>query len=138
MSLLDITGEADAPRGFEFADLASLAEQVPDIGALVPGKSGGAVRLRAILDRVGARGDFLLLRSSDGFSICVPRAAVAEALVAYRLGEGALPEKQGGPVRFYVARDVACDTGEVDACANVKHLVEIRLTRTPVADTHQH
>jgi hypothetical protein len=63
---------------------------------------------------------------------------VEEGVVAYRLGGGDLPAKLGGPVRFFVVGAVACDTGEVDACANVKRLVEIRLTSTREPDTHRH
>ena len=138
MSPLTVTGEAIEPRSFTFAELAALPDQVPEVGALVPGRVGGGVRLRALLERVGARADYLTLRSSDGFSISVPRAAVEDGVVAFRLGDGELPEKQGGPVRFYLAQAVACYTGDVDACANVKRLVEIHLTRDRETDTHRH
>jgi hypothetical protein len=120
------------------AELAALPDQVPDIGALVPGRVGGGVRLSSVLAAVGARGAYLTLCSSDGFTISVPRAEVEGGVVTYRLGDGELPPKQGGPVRFYLARPVACDTGVVDACANVKALREIRVTATKEPDNHRH
>jgi len=72
------------------------------------------------------------------FSTCVPRAGVADGVLVYHLDGGGLPPKQGGPVRFFVTRPVACDEGEVDACANVKTLREIRLTTDKEPDTHRH
>jgi DMSO/TMAO reductase YedYZ molybdopterin-dependent catalytic subunit len=138
MSMLRITGEVARPRAFDRDELRGLPQQIEDVGALVPGRSGGGVRLAALLDAAGARGAFATLVSSDGFSISVPLAAVKDGIVTYRLADGPLPEKQGGPVRFYVGRAVECDVGEVDACANVKGLVEIRVTATKAQDTHRH
>jgi DMSO/TMAO reductase YedYZ molybdopterin-dependent catalytic subunit len=138
MELLQLSGEVDTPRNFTLAELAALPEQVPDVGALVPGRAGGGVRLSSVLAAVGARGAYLTLCSSDGFTISVPRAEVESGVVTYRLGDEGLPPKQGGPVRFYVARPVACDTGSVDACANVKALCEIRVTATKEPDNHRH
>jgi DMSO/TMAO reductase YedYZ molybdopterin-dependent catalytic subunit len=135
---LTLEGAVDAPRAFSFADLAALPEQVADVAQLVPGRAGGAVRLSALLDAVGARGPFLLLTSSDGFSISLPVAAVRDALIVYRLADGELPAKQGGPVRFLVPRALECDTGPVDACANVKSLASIRVTDALAPDTHRH
>jgi hypothetical protein len=108
------------------------------VGALVEGRAGSGVRLRALLRDVGGEWPYLTLLSSDGFSISVPRAAVEDGVLVYRLGAGGLPTKQGGPVRFYVVGASGCDTGGVDACANVKHLVEIRLTATLEPDSHRH
>src|SRR2546421_127481 len=44
-----VEGEVAAPREFGFDDLAALAGQVDDVGALIPGREGGAGRLAAIL-----------------------------------------------------------------------------------------
>jgi uncharacterized protein (TIGR02246 family) len=136
--LLTLSGELPKPRTFTAFDLAGLPRQVEDISTVVPGRAGSGVRLRSVLELVGARGSFLLLRSSDGFSISVPRASVEDGVLVYRLGDGELPAKQGGPVRFFVDRAVECDTGEVDACANVKALAEIQVTTAKQPDTHRH
>ncbi len=136
--LLTLAGELPTPRAFSASELAALPGQVEDIGVEVPGRVGSGVRLRSVLEAAGARGAFLTLCSSDGFSICVPRAAVEDGVLVYRLGDGELPAKQGGPLRFFVGRAVACDTGEVDACANVKALSEIRVTATKQPDSHRH
>ena len=138
MVLLRVTGGVPEPRTFSSSDLSGLPGQVEDVGALVPGRAGSGVRLKSVLDAAGARGPFLTLCSSDGFRISVPRAPVEDGVIVYRLGGGELPAKQGGPIRFFVGQAVACDTGEVDACDNVKALDEIRVTATKEPDTHRH
>ena len=139
MSQLKISGDVASPRELDFAGLSALPEQVADVAAEVPGRRGAGVRLRAILDAAGARGAWLLLVSDDGFSIAVPRADVEAGIVAYRLGDGELPGKDGGPRRFYVPASAERGTGQaVDACANVKRLVEIRVSAERPEDTHRH
>jgi DMSO/TMAO reductase YedYZ molybdopterin-dependent catalytic subunit len=139
---LRVEGEVISPRAFSFADLAALPGQLADVGALIPGREGGAVRLASILDAVGrtAAAQWATLESSDGkFSISVPLHLLGAAVVAYRFGDGALPEKKGGPARFYVPDVEKCGTPGVDACANVKGLGTIRLTaeKDPAAN-HAH
>ena len=138
--MLNVTcsGEAASSRTFTEADLAALPDQIDDVSRLVPGRQGAGVRLGAVLEAAGARGAFVTLVAADGFSISVPRAPVESGVVTYRLGDGPLPDKQGGPVRFLVVGAVECKTGEVDACANVKRLVEIRVTADKAPDTHKH
>jgi hypothetical protein len=55
------------------------------------------------------------------------------------LGESALPEKKGGPVRFLIPNAEKCGVEGVDACANVKGLGRITLTvgKDPGAN-HRH
>lgn len=136
---LRVEGEVDIPREFNFADLAALPNQVPDISALMPGREGGGVWLNALLEASGARrgASHMTLHATDGsFSASVPLAAVSErSLIVYRLGDNALPSAKGGPIRFYITDVEACAIGEVDACANVKFLGAIELRRTPGVDT---
>lgn len=141
---LRIEGEVANARELGFAELAALPKQVADVGALVPGKQGGAVWLDAVLAAAGAKATakFATLVADDGtFAVSVPLDAVrTNAIVAYRLGDAPLPDKQGGPVRFYVVDAKACgaDSG-VDACANVKRLARIRLTAAREPDVgHEH
>ena len=141
---LRIEGEVAAPKELSFDDLAKLSQQVADVGALLPGKEGGAVRLAAVLAAAGAKptARFATLVADDGkFAVSVPLDAVRDnAVIAYRLGDAPLPEKKGGPVRFYVLDVTTCGTGSgVDACANVKRLGRIRLTAEREPDVgHEH
>ena len=138
MKGLRLDGEVDTPREIGFAEMAGLAGQVDDVGAVVPGRRGGAVRLATLLAAVGARpsATHATLTSADGrFAASVPLAAVADALVVYRLGDAPLPAAAGGPFRFLVPAASDCATGEVDACANVKDLARIRLENGPGKDT---
>ncbi len=141
--MIRVEGEVSRAREFDFAELRALPGQIDDLSTLVPGKTGGAVRLRALLDAVAptASAAYASLCSEDGaFEISVRLSAIADnAVVAYRLGDAPLPEKQGGPARFYVVDAAACGEGEVDACANVKRLGTIRLTRERAPDVgHLH
>ena len=133
-----VEGDVASPKTFDEAQLRALPGQVEDVAPLVPGRQGAGVRLSSLLEAVGAHGAFVTLVAADGFSICVPRAPVENGVVAFRLGDGPLPDKQGGPVRFFVVGAVECKTGEVDACANVKRLAAIRVTQEKAPDTHRH
>jgi len=142
--VIRVEGEVAKPTTFDFAALAALPQQVADVGSMVPGKQGGAVRLRALLEAAGAKpsAQFATLEGDGGkFAVSVPLAAVADnAVVAYRLGDAALPDKQGGPARFYILDVKSCgDASGVDACANVKRLSRIKLTREREPDVgHWH
>src|SRR5262245_38901451 len=134
MEPLRIEGEVQQARAFTFADLAALPQQVSDISQLIPGREGGGVRLQSILDTVNptATATYITLKSTDGkFSASVPLAAMRNAVVAYRLGNDPLPAQKGGPFRFLIPNVEECAIGEVDACANVKFLGEIRLSSQP-------
>jgi DMSO/TMAO reductase YedYZ molybdopterin-dependent catalytic subunit len=139
MTSLRVEGEVDTPREFRFTDLAALQGQVPDIGALIPGREGGGVWLRALLEATGVRpqASHITLHATTGdFSASVPLAAVHDrAIVVYRVGDAPLPAAQGGPMRFFITNVEDCTTGEVNACANVKGLGTIQLTIGPGADT---
>lgn len=138
MDPLRIDGVVRFPRSFTFSDLASLPEQIQDVGAFIPGREGGGVRLQSILATVEptTEATHITLVSSDGtFSASVPLAAVQDAIVAYRLGNEPLPTQKGGPVRFFIPQVEECAIGEVDACANVKFVGLIRLSHGPGSDT---
>ena len=108
------------------------AQQVADVGSLVPGKQGRAVWLSALVERCGgAQGaQFLNLASSDpAFSVSLPLSELPRgALVVYELEGEALPEKKGGPFRLLVP-------GHVDECVHVKALAQIELAHTRGRDT---
>lgn len=137
METLRIEGEVGQVRSFSFTDLTTLPDQVTDISQLIPGREGGGVRLRSLLDQVHPAADatYITLKSTDGkFSASVPLEAVQDAIIAYRLGAEPLPEKKGGPFRFFIPNVEECAIGGVDACANVKFLGTMQLSHNPGAD----
>jgi DMSO/TMAO reductase YedYZ molybdopterin-dependent catalytic subunit len=132
MSRLRIEGEVTTPREIGFDDLASLPEQVADVSALVPGREGGAVRLRSVLAAVGVKdgATHVTLDSEDGsFSQDAPLAALGNAVLLYRIDDRPLPKEKGGPVRFLIPDLEDCGTGGVDRCTNVKGLGRILVKR---------
>jgi DMSO/TMAO reductase YedYZ molybdopterin-dependent catalytic subunit len=75
----------------------------------------------------------------DDFHASIPLDAVADkALVIYREGGQPLPEKAGGPVRFFIPDFAACHTQEIDECANVKYVNRIELTAEKGFDNRPH
>ncbi|MCY2960479.1 MAG: molybdopterin-dependent oxidoreductase [Planctomycetota bacterium] len=116
------------------AEMAALpaAAQVPDVGALVPGRKGRGVRLSALLERArptpAAR--YLNIESRDpSFAVSVPLDEVrAVAIVVYELAGAPLAPAQGGPFRLLVC-------GHPDECLNVKELARLELSPTPGRDT---
>jgi hypothetical protein len=128
--MVRVDGQVRTPREFAFADLASLPGQIPDVAALVPGREGGAVALRSVLDAVGASAAATLvtLESADGkFAQQAPLAALQSAVLVYRLGDRPLPPERGGPVRFLIPDLDECNVGGVDRCTNVKALARVRI-----------
>lgn len=137
---LRVEGEVDRPCDLGWDDLARLPPeaQIDDVGVLSPQRSGGAVRLAAVLERCAARPSarYLTLHATrDDFHVSIPLAAVREAAVlVYRQGDRPLPEKQGGPLRFLIPDPAACGTHEVDECASVKYVDRFELTAEPGYD----
>jgi DMSO/TMAO reductase YedYZ molybdopterin-dependent catalytic subunit len=136
---LEICGRVQQPGRFDFAALTRLPGQIDDVATLVPGRSGGAVRLVSLLDAVHpeVEATHITVESHDGsFSASVPLAAVVDsAVVLYRVGSQALSEQQGGPFRFLITDAQACATGGADLCANVKFVGRIALSAGPGRDT---
>ncbi len=138
MSGLRIEQEGKPPRELDFQELAALDGQIEDVGALIPGRVGGAVTLQAILDRLApdAALDYLTVESTDGgFAASVPLEELRHAVIAYRVGDEPLPRDKGGPLRFLIPDDEGCATGGADACANVKFVGTLRLTKGKGKDT---
>lgn len=119
---------------FTFPDLAHLpdAHQVPDVGALVPGRAGRAVRIGALLERVGGDAPFVAVSSGDGkFRTSQPRETLAQALLVYALDGQPLPSGQGGPFRLLIPDGA-------DACANIKQVARIEQAQQPTDDQCPH
>ena len=123
-----------AERRLTLADLSALpaGQQVPDVGALVPGRKGRAVRVAALLGPASEAAPHAVVASSDGrFQAGLSRAQLEQALLVYALGGDPLPEDQGGPFRLLVPAGA-------DACQNVKGVARITLQAASVPSTCPH
>lgn len=131
---LRIDGAVDRPTAWTYDDLARLddAQQVRDVSRLDPKRAGDAVRLEGLLVATGVQpaARWLTLHATaDDFHASIPLDAVRDrAVVLYRLNDGPLPAKSGGPFRFFIPDSAACKTAEIDECANVKFVDRIELS----------
>ncbi len=128
--MLRVDGDVRRPSDLAFEDLAALPGQIADVAALVPGRRGGAVRFRALLDAAGVseHASRVTLESSDGkFSQQAPLDALESAVLVYRLADGPLPVDLGGPVRFLIPSVEDCNVPGVDRCTNVKALGRVHI-----------
>lgn len=132
--LLVIDGCVTQPQRFTWSDLHSFPaeEQVDDLRRLGAKRGGSAVRLQALLARVGVdpRATHVGLHGSrDNFHASIPLAPVVpRAWVIYAVDGQPLPVRDGGPFRFFVTDHAACHAAEIDECANVKFVDRIELT----------
>jgi hypothetical protein len=135
MAALRIEGAIARPLAFDFAALAALPDQIEDVGTLVPGRSGGGVRVAHVLDLAGphaAATTVTLLSADASFAAAAPLAAARDGIVVYRLGDGPLPADLGGPLRFLLIDSASCaPDGKPSACSNVKQLAAIRVEPPP-------
>jgi hypothetical protein len=126
-------GAAGEEVALDFAACSAMAPgaQVPDVSTLVPGRAGRAVRLSALLEKIGgaAGASHLNVSSRDvSFAVSLPLAEAKDAVVVYALGDGPLPEAKGGPFRLLVP-------GHADECVHVKQVVRLDLSDRPGRDT---
>ncbi len=142
--LLTVDGDVASPQTFTFEQLAALPaeQQILDVSQIDPQRQGGAVALAGLLARVQPRPSarYLTLHASlDDFHASIPLDAVRErALLIYRLAGEPLPQKAGGPIRFYIQDFAACHTSEIDECANVKFVDRIEFSSAPGQDNRPH
>jgi 2-dehydropantoate 2-reductase len=132
MSKLRVEGEVESPQSFGFEELRALPDQIEDVSRVVPGKVGAGVALSALLDAVGLSpgASHVYLEASDkSYQATLPLSEIRHAVLAYRLEGDPLPEGKGGPVRFLTPHDGNCDKADGHACANIKGLGVLRVTR---------
>jgi DMSO/TMAO reductase YedYZ molybdopterin-dependent catalytic subunit len=138
---LTIDGEVETRLTLSRADMAALPDEllVPDVSQIEPRRQGRAVQLNALLDRVApaATATHLTLHAStDDFAASIPLDAVrGSGLLIFEIDGEAVHATQGGPYRFLIPNAAACQTAELDACANVKFLDRIELTAGKGRDT---
>ncbi len=143
-NILTIDGDVETPRQLTFADFAAIdaSQQIVDVSRIDPKRAGDAVKLTALLDLVGVKpgaGWMTLHASLDDFHASIPLDAVRErGIVIYRLNGAPLPQKAGGPVRFYIPDFAACHTSEIDECANVKFVDRIEFAASKGFDNRPH
>lgn len=141
---LVVDGDVDVPSSFSFEELNAFpeAEQVRDVTRFHPKRPGDGVTLRALLQRVRPRdtATYLTLHATkDDFAASIPLTAVLdEAILVYQLDGVPYPEAKGGPYRFLIKNPAACQTDELDDCANVKFVDRIELTSSRGRDTRPH
>jgi DMSO/TMAO reductase YedYZ molybdopterin-dependent catalytic subunit len=141
--MLTLEGELASPRSLELSQLRRLPAQIEDVSTIIPGREGSAVWLRDVLAEAGLEPSarFATLASGDGkFAISIPLQPLLErAVLVYRKADAPLPPSSGGPVRLLLTGKVECEAPDIDACAMVKGLARIRVTREREADVgHKH
>ena len=142
--MLQISGQIARPATLTATDLAALpvAQQVPDVTAIVPNRPGTAIRLAGLLDLVQPAADvkwLTLHASADDFHASIPLDQVREkGLLIYALNGEPLSPAKGGPFRFFIPDYLACHSAEIDECANVKFVDHIELTATRGHDNRPH
>jgi len=125
MEMLFVGGPC-AARELELTagDLAAVPaeHQVPDVGQLVAGREGTALRFGGLveLSGVAAEARFVHVASADGaFTANLPLEEVrAHGLVLYGHAGGALPARLGGPFRLLLVDGDDCSV-------NVKFLSRV-------------
>jgi 2-dehydropantoate 2-reductase len=139
---LTIDGEVTSPVNFDRDTLSSLpAEfQIEDVSQLDANRSGKAATLAGLLNSAAPTDEatHVTLHSDDGFSASLAIADVRDlGIVLFEQDGAPLDSRFGGPFRFLIPNAAECKTAELDACANVKHLVRIELTAGVGRDTRR-
>jgi len=131
---LKVNGLVQTELNLSIEDFQNVTEayQVVDITTLMPGREGQAITLEGLLAlcQPSAEAQFLGLHGTlDDFHASIPLAAVRErGLIQYAKNGQALDVKAGGPFRFLIPDHAACNTDDIDECANVKFLDHIEFT----------
>jgi DMSO/TMAO reductase YedYZ molybdopterin-dependent catalytic subunit len=139
--ILTVDGQVERPLRLTFADLAAFPEpaQVRDVSRFHPTRKGDGVILDVILEKAAVlpSANYLTLHARrDDFHVSVPLEPLrGQGIVVYRIGPDPLGVENGGPIRFLVRDPAACNTDQLDECANVKYLSRIELTERRGRDT---
>ena len=118
----------------DHAACSALPEEhrIPDVGTVLPGRQGSAIRFRAIAEK--AQPDptvrYVHVASTDGgFTASLDFDEVCEkGVVLYGLDDQPLPETYGGPFRLMLVDSEDCSV-------NVKFLGRVEFTAEPGSHT---
>jgi hypothetical protein len=122
-----ISERPDRARTVTLEVLAEHLGAIPDIGTIVPGRSGRAVPIRLLMS---TELPFVTVEAADdGYSASIPTVDLIRGgyLLAGAPGRP-LDHGDGGPVRLLVADGSTL-------CWNVKHVTALRATATPEPDS---
>lgn len=140
--LLTIDGLVSQPQAWTFEDLTSLPDdvQISDVSEKIPSKNGVGLSLAGILKLVQPISDDFWITfhaSRDDFASSIPAdpTVIETGVVIYGVDGKPLPVEQGGPTRFMIPNPAACQTAELDECANVKFLDRIEISAQRGKDT---
>lgn len=120
LTLVDVDGQNHA---FGYKDLDALPDRLPDIGTRVGGREGEAVPVHVLLNKIGytSQEGELVFRSGSDFSAEVSSGQARNSgFLVYKLDNGPLPARYGGPVRLFIP-------GGDDRCSNVKCIDKIEI-----------
>lgn len=132
---IKISGQVDSPLQVTYQHFCQLPTefQIGDVGQLVPGRAGAAVKLAGLLQliQLPPETDYIGLHGThDNFHASIPLAEVKDrAVLIYQLDGKPLPQEKGGPIRFLIPDHAACHAAEIDECANVKFVDHIEFTQ---------
>jgi 2-dehydropantoate 2-reductase len=137
---LRIDGAVVQPVSLDRAALQQLPgeHQIDDVGAVMPGMTGKAIRVKGLLDvpALAVEADHVTFHSLDGSYAATLTLQQARdfGLLLYELDGAPLPDGKGGPFRLITP-------GLGDLCANVKGVgrIEVRIgsgkdTRPPAEE----
>ncbi|MDA7980434.1 MAG: molybdopterin-dependent oxidoreductase [Pirellulales bacterium] len=141
MASLAITGEVEQACELSVDDLTRFADpfQIADVSKLDSDRQGQGVWLEGILQAVKPEPavKYLTLHASaDDFHASIPLKEIQDrSFLIFQRDGVALPVDAGGPFRFCIVDSAACQTAEVDDCANVKFVDRMEFSTEPGQDS---
>lgn len=139
---LTIDGLVNNPQSWSFNDLQALPAdiRIADVSQVVPNKAGVGLTLKGVLDLVQPKQDDFWITfhaSRDDFASSIPAdpTVIETGVILYELEGNELSVDKGGPTRFMIPNPAACQTAELDECANVKFLDRIEISAERGRDT---
>ncbi|BCA53178.1 2-dehydropantoate 2-reductase [Nitrospira sp. KM1] len=132
--MIRIDGLVVTPVSFDRTAIDQLHREhhVEDVGALMPGMQGRAIKVQALLDipALQVQADHVTFHSLDGkyAATLTIQQAKTFGLLLYERDGMPLTEHSGGPFRLITP-------GLGDLCANVKHVGRIEIVRGTGKDT---
>jgi hypothetical protein len=126
MVILRIDGDRWS-RQLSLVDLERLSSTFSAVSPLFAGADVLATPALVLVGSCGApvAPRHVTFRSEDGYSVCFHVEALAQVLLAFRLGAAALPTALGGPIRLVVPGD---------RCRSLKRVASLYLSDDRLTD----